>query len=101
MLTTPALISEWSCKDLSLLHGLRAGVRSLEDWWFDTTRGVETAGSAKTPADSSVVGDTRDSYGYLPARAANMRDALRRLPITNLAGYTLSISAPEKAACSS
>src|SRR6185437_8624316 len=88
MLTTPALISEWSCKDLSLLHGVRAGVRSLEDWWFDTTRGVETAGSAKTPADSSVVGDTRDSYGYLPARAANMRDALRLLPITNLAGYT-------------
>jgi SAM-dependent methyltransferase len=73
---------------LSLLHRLRAGVRSLEDWWFDTTRGVETAGNAKTPAESSVVGDTSDSYGYLPARAANMRDALRRLPIANLAGYT-------------
>jgi SAM-dependent methyltransferase len=73
---------------LSLLHVLRARVRSVEDWWFDTTRGVETAGNAKTPAESSVVGDTRDSYGYLPARAANMRDALRRLPVENLSRYT-------------
>ena len=73
---------------MSLLHVLRARVRSVEDWWFDTTRGVETAGNAKTPAESSVVGDTRDSYGYLPARAANMRDALRRLPVENLSRYT-------------
>ena len=56
---------------------LRARLRSIEDWWFDTTRGVDTAGNAKVP--SSVAGDRRDSYGYLPARAANIRAALRRV----------------------
>jgi predicted RNA methylase len=86
--TAPALKSAWSCKKLPLVELLRVRIRSLEDWWFDSTRGIDTAGNAKTPAGSSVVGNTYDGYGYLPARVANMRDALRRLPIAYLPGYT-------------
>lgn len=73
---------------MSVQAVLRARLRSLEDWWFDITRRVDTAGDARTPSKSSVVGDTHDSYGYLPARVANMRGALRRLPVAELSGYT-------------
>jgi SAM-dependent methyltransferase len=60
---------------------LKARIRACEDWWFDATRHVKTAGNAAKPEASKVVGEIRDSYIYAPVRVANAHAALRDLPI--------------------
>lgn len=72
---------------MPFLEQLRACVRSWEDWWFDTTRSVST-GADRNAAGDGKVGEVLDSYSYLPARVANMRDALRCLPIADLSDYS-------------
>ncbi len=67
---------------------VKGRVRACEDWWFDTTRRVKTAGDAAAPAASGVVGEIRDSHIYAPVRAANAHAALRDLPIGDYAQYT-------------
>jgi SAM-dependent methyltransferase len=69
------------------LH-LRTTIRAIEDWWFDTTRSVETCAALPQPGPDQVVGDLGDSLTYSPVRAANVRASLRDLPIRNYADYT-------------
>ena len=70
----------------SVKERLREGVRAVEDWWFDTTRRVQTAGTERrTRAD--IAGDHSDSNVYGPVRVANARAALRDLPIKDFSKY--------------
>jgi len=62
-------------------------LRGVEDWWFDSTRHVDTGGLIK-PDPSKVVGEVRDSNMYGPVRAANAHTALRDLPIRDYRAYT-------------
>jgi cyclopropane fatty-acyl-phospholipid synthase-like methyltransferase len=65
---------------------LREGVRAVEDWWFDTTRRVQTTGTERrTRAD--IAGVHSDSNVYGPVRVANARAALRDLPIKDYSKY--------------
>jgi len=66
----------------------RPMVRAVEDWWFDITRHVETAGNARKPPASDVVGEVRDSYIYAPVPARNARAVLRDLPVKDFSEYT-------------
>jgi SAM-dependent methyltransferase len=62
-------------------------LRAVEDWWFDTTRRVQTTGTErKTRTD--IAGERKDSNIYGPVRAANARAALRDLPIKDYSEYT-------------
>lgn len=63
-------------------------MRALEDWWFDTTRHVQTSGLVAVPDASKVVGEIRDSYVYGAVRVANAHAALRDLPISDFSQYT-------------
>jgi SAM-dependent methyltransferase len=63
-------------------------VRACEEWWFDTTRRVKTAGDEAAPEASGVVGEIRDSHIYAPVRVANAHAALRDLPIGDYSEYT-------------
>ena len=74
-------------KVVDRLH-LKTRVRACEEWWFDTTRGVRTAGDAKVPPASQVVGEIRDGHMYAPVRTANAHAALRDLPISDYSQYT-------------
>jgi SAM-dependent methyltransferase len=67
---------------------VKGRVRACEEWWFDTTRRVKTAGNAGAPEASGVVGEIRDSYIYAPVRVANAHAALRDLPIKDFSQYT-------------
>jgi hypothetical protein len=67
---------------------IRSYVRSIEEWWFDTTRHVRTAGDVALPDAAKVVGEIRDSEMYMPVRAANAHAALRDMPCTDLSEYT-------------
>jgi SAM-dependent methyltransferase len=60
---------------------LKERVRTCEDWWFDTTRRVQTTGLVAVPPASKVVGEIRDSYVYGAVRVANAHTALRDLPL--------------------
>ena len=66
----------------------RLFLRELEDWWFDTTRGVETSGNERSPAPAKAVGEIRDSYIYVPVRVANAHAALHSLTIRDFSEYT-------------
>src|SRR5260370_6120922 len=65
----------------SLKNGLKERVRAGEDWWFDTTRRVQTSGLVRRPEASKIVGEIRDSHMYGPVRVANAHAALRDLPL--------------------
>jgi SAM-dependent methyltransferase len=70
------------------LSALSSKVRALEDGWFDWTRGVDTSGDPMVRPRKDVIGPESDGYAYLPARARNIRSALRLLPIDDPAEYT-------------
>jgi SAM-dependent methyltransferase len=70
----------------SLKNGLKERVRAWEDWWFDTTRHVQTSGLVGRPAASKIVGEIRDSHIYGPVRVANAHAALRDLPLGGAGG---------------
>ncbi|HWW98791.1 MAG TPA: class I SAM-dependent methyltransferase [Edaphobacter sp.] len=66
----------------SLKNGVKERVRACEDWWFDTTRHVQTSGLVRRPSSASkIVGELRDSNMYGPVRVANAHAALRDLPL--------------------
>jgi cyclopropane fatty-acyl-phospholipid synthase-like methyltransferase len=66
----------------SLKSGVKERVRAYEDWWFDTTRHVQTSGLVQRPrAAAQIVGEIRDSHMYGPVRVANAHAALRDLPL--------------------
>ncbi len=67
---------------------IRSYVRSIEEWWFDTTRHVRTAGDVALPDAAKVVGEIRDSEMYVPVRVTNAHAALRDLPCGDLSKYT-------------
>ena len=67
---------------------MRSYVRGLEEWWFDTTRHVRTAGNVRLRDAGTLVGEIRDSEMYGPVRAANAHTALRDLPCGDLSEYT-------------
>jgi len=65
----------------SLKTGVKERVRACEDWWFDTTRHVQTSGLVRRPEAANIVGEIRDSHMYGPVRVANAHAALRDLPL--------------------
>lgn len=67
---------------------IKSYIRTVEDWWFDTTRSVQTCGNEHTPKPWRASGELRDSNIYGPVRVANARRALRDLPIENYSEYT-------------
>jgi SAM-dependent methyltransferase len=67
---------------------VKGRVRACEEWWFDTTRRVKTAGDVGIPEASGVVGEIRDSQIYVPVKVANAHAALRDLPIEDYSQYT-------------
>jgi SAM-dependent methyltransferase len=67
---------------------IRSYVRSIEEWRFDTSRHVQTAGNVKLRDAGPLVGEIRDSLMYGPVRAANAHTALRDLPCGDLSEYT-------------
>ena len=73
----------------SLKSGVKERVRACEDWWFDTSRHVQTSGLVQRPrAAGQIVGEIRDSHMYGPVRVANAHAALRDLPLTDYSKYT-------------
>jgi SAM-dependent methyltransferase len=66
----------------------RSLVRYVEEWAFDTSRGVQTAGNVHLRDAGHLLGDASDSVNYIPARVANVRAALRDLPLENHSAYT-------------
>ena len=73
----------------ALKSGVKERVRACEDWWFDTTRHVQTSGLVQRPrAAGQIVGEIRDSHMYGPVRVANAHAALRDLPLTDYSKYT-------------
>jgi SAM-dependent methyltransferase len=75
-------------KHLANRLDLKERIRAGEDWWFDSTRHVRTAGNGVAPIASEIVGELRDGCIYAPVRAANARAALRDLPISDCSKYT-------------
>jgi SAM-dependent methyltransferase len=69
------------------MRPLRDAIGRVEGWWFDRTRHVSTCGAVALDG-LSLVGDNKQGLMYLPARAANVRLALRNLPITEHQNYT-------------
>ena len=70
----------------SLKNGVKESVRACEDWWFDSTRHVQTSGLVRRPEASKIVGEIRDSHMYGPVRVANAHAALRDLPLGGAGG---------------
>jgi SAM-dependent methyltransferase len=66
---------------MSVASAAREWVRGVEDWWFDSTRGVKTTALIGVPPPSQVVGEIRDSNMYGAVRVANARAGLRDLPV--------------------
>jgi SAM-dependent methyltransferase len=69
------------------LYRLKSAVRAVEEWWFDTTRRVRTAGYVPQ-GGLTLIGPSAGSKEYLPGRAATQRRVLKNLPILNHSGYT-------------
>jgi SAM-dependent methyltransferase len=66
----------------SVKNDVKERVRACEDWWFDTTRRVQTSGLVQRPRTATqIVGEIRDSHMYGPVRVANAHAALRDLPL--------------------
>jgi SAM-dependent methyltransferase len=62
-------------------------LRSMEDWWFDKTRSIQTSGY-ESIKQSQVVGALGDSNMYGPVRVSNAHHALLDLPIADFRDYT-------------
>ena len=69
---------------------LRDGWRRLEEWWFDASRGVRTAGNASFRHAGDAVGEggAGDGEIYVPARVRNGRSALADVPVKDRSAYT-------------
>ncbi len=73
----------------TMLERLRGGLRGIEEWWFDRSRGVRTAGNASFRQAGDAVGTgVGDGEIYVPARAANGRAALAEAPVADRSAYT-------------
>jgi SAM-dependent methyltransferase len=71
----------------TLKSGVKERVRACEDWWFDTSRHVQTSGLVQRPRTAAqIVGEIRDSHMYGPVRVANAHAALRDLPLGGTQG---------------
>jgi predicted RNA methylase len=73
-----------------LKEGLKGRVRACEDWWFDTTRHVQTSGLVGRPRTTGFVGELQDSHIYGAVRVANAHAALRDLPLGGAGGRDYS-----------
>ena len=72
-----------------MLGRVRAGLRGLEEWWFDRSRGVRTAGNASFRQSGDAVGNGGgDGEIYVPARVRNGRAALAGVPVRAVSRYT-------------
>lgn len=65
----------------SFASDLKERVRACEDWWFDTTRHVQTSGLVGLPRGKKYIGELSDNHIYGPVRTANAHKALRDLPL--------------------
>ncbi len=72
-----------------MLGRMRAGLRWIEERWFDWSRGVRTAGNASFRQSGDAIGDGGgDGEIYVPARVRNGRAALADAPVGDVSGYT-------------
>ena len=69
-------------------HAKRYVREFVEDGWFDRTHHVHTMGDVSLGQAGIADGDKADSELYVPARPANIRDALRAAPIRDASAYT-------------
>lgn len=68
-------------------NAARAVVEFFEDTWFDRTRKVRTLGNVSLRQAGIAPGEIKDSELYVPARPANIRQALRETGIDDHACY--------------
>lgn len=69
-------------------NAARAVAEFLEDRWFDGTRHVRTSGNVSLRHAGIAAEEVRDSELYVPARPANIRQALRETGIRNCSPYS-------------
>lgn len=68
-----------SVKDWPGLRHALAAVRYCEAWWFDKSRGVQTAGEVALE-DLTVLGSRQNGHRYAPVRPVAARRLFRALP---------------------
>jgi len=73
---------------MSFVATIKNGIRAIEEWWFDRTRSVKTAGNGMAPIQPQVVGGLGDGQIYIPVRVAGAHAALHVLPISDMSKYT-------------
>ena len=73
-----------------MFQAMRDGLRRAEEWWFDRSRGVRTAGNASFRQTGDAVGGAGAGDGeiYVPARVANGRAAIADAPVRDRSAYT-------------
>ncbi|GAA3748274.1 class I SAM-dependent methyltransferase [Terriglobus aquaticus] len=76
-----------SAQDL-WFHAKRHARELVEDQWFDRTRHVHTSGDVPLRLAGIADAEKADSELYVPARPANIREALRAVPVRDLSEYT-------------
>lgn len=65
-----------------MIGAVQRAIRGVEEWWFDWSRGVRTAGNASFRQSGDAIGaGAGDGEIYVPARAANGRAALEDAPV--------------------
>ena len=69
------------------VYQLRKWATRAEGWWFDRTRGVDTAGFVPLHK-LTLVGSNKKGHEYLAARPSVVRPILRSLPIRDHSQYT-------------
>ena len=69
-------------------HAKRRVRELVEDGWFDRTHHVRTMGDVALREAGIADADRADSELYVPARPANIREALRAAPVRDVSQYT-------------
>lgn len=69
-------------------HAKRRVRELVEDEWFDRTHHVRTTGDVALREAGIADADRADSELYVPARPANIREALRAAPVRDVSQYT-------------
>ena len=72
-------------KALDTVHN---AARHAESQWFDRVRHVQTFGDVTLQQAGVPLERQADSHRYVPARAANIRSAIRAVPAGDLSCYT-------------
>lgn len=69
------------------LHSIRSLATTIEGWWFDLTRHVQTSGYVALDG-LTLKGEAKASFAYFPTRPSVARQAIEQLPIHDYSEYT-------------